>query len=123
MTGTSVEYMGIEFAVRARLGRNNWALTILPKNRGPVTFDFVGTRPEAIAAAHRSITRWLTNNWTVPSMPSKSQSTQRWEIYLAGHAPAKLIGTVEALDADAAIAAAVREFRIAAKRLMAVRAR
>src|SRR5258707_12168968 len=29
--------MGIEFAVRARLGRNSWALTILHKNRGPIT--------------------------------------------------------------------------------------
>jgi hypothetical protein len=45
----------IEFAVRARLGRDSWALTILPKNRGPVTLDFIGTRDEAIAAAHRSI--------------------------------------------------------------------
>jgi hypothetical protein len=59
-----MEYMGIEFTVRARLGRNKWALTILPKNRDPVAFDFIGTRDEAIAAAHRSITRWLTNNPT-----------------------------------------------------------
>jgi hypothetical protein len=61
-----VEYLGIEFAVRARPGRNNWALTILPKNRDPVAFDFIGTCDEAIAAAQRSITRWLTNNSTPP---------------------------------------------------------
>jgi hypothetical protein len=61
-----MEHMGIEFAVRARLGRNNWALTILPKNRGPITLDFIGTRDQAIAAAHRSITRWHTNNRTAP---------------------------------------------------------
>jgi hypothetical protein len=51
-----MEHMGIEFAVRARLGRNNWALTILPKNRGPITLDFTGTRDQAISAAHRRIT-------------------------------------------------------------------
>jgi hypothetical protein len=61
--------MGIEFAVRARLGRNNWALTILYKSRGPVTIDFIGTRDQAIAAAHRSIARWLANNWTPPPEP------------------------------------------------------
>jgi hypothetical protein len=43
-----VEYMGIEFAVRARLDRNRWALTILPKNRGPITLDFIGTRDQAL---------------------------------------------------------------------------
>jgi hypothetical protein len=57
-----MEHMGIEFAVRACLGRNNWALTILPKNRNPFTLDFTGTRDQAIAAAHRSINRWLANN-------------------------------------------------------------
>jgi hypothetical protein len=54
-----MEHMGIEFAVRARLGRNSWALTILPKNRGPITLDFIGTRDQAIAAAHRTINRRL----------------------------------------------------------------
>ena len=66
LCGSSMEYMGMEFAVRARLGRNNWALTILPKNRGPVAVDFIGTRDQAIAAAHRSINRWLTNYRTSP---------------------------------------------------------
>jgi hypothetical protein len=60
-----MEHMGIEFAVRARLGRNNWALTILHKNRGPVTLDFIGTRDQAIAAAHQSIDRWLHANPSV----------------------------------------------------------
>jgi hypothetical protein len=59
-----MEYMGMEFAVRARLGRNNWALTILPKNRRPITLDFIGTRDQAGAAAHRKITRWLVGNPT-----------------------------------------------------------
>jgi hypothetical protein len=116
-----MEYMGVEFAVRARLGRGNWALTILPKNRGPITVDFIGTRDQAIAAAHRSITRWLTNNRTVPSMPPKPRPPQRWDIYLARHTQAKVLGTVEATDADAAIEAAVKEFGIEAKLLIAVR--
>jgi hypothetical protein len=67
-----MEYMGIEFAVRARLGRNNWALTILPKNRGPIRLDFIGTRDQAIAAAHRRINRWLENNPTpLPEPPQR----------------------------------------------------
>jgi hypothetical protein len=67
-----MEHMGIEFAVRARLGRNNWALTILHKNRGPIRLDFIGTRDQAIAAAHRSINRWLTNNPTpLPEPPPR----------------------------------------------------
>jgi hypothetical protein len=61
-----MEHRGIEFAVRARLGRNNWALTILPKDRPPITLDFIGTRDQAIAAAHKSINRWLANNPTAP---------------------------------------------------------
>jgi hypothetical protein len=64
--------MGIEFAVRARLGRNNWVLTILRKNRGPITLDFTGTRDQAIAAAHRTINRRLTNNPTpLPEPPHR----------------------------------------------------
>jgi hypothetical protein len=70
--GSSVEYMGIEFAVRARLGRDRWALTILPKTRGPITLNFVGTRDQAIDAAHRSIHRWLANNPTpLPEPPRR----------------------------------------------------
>ena len=69
MKDSSMEHIGIEFAVRARLGRNNWALTILPENRGPITLDFIGTRAQAIAAAHRSINRWLANNPTLLPKP------------------------------------------------------
>jgi hypothetical protein len=65
-----VEHRGIEFAVRARLGRNSWVVTILPKNRGPITLAFIGTRDEAIAAAHRSIDRWLAHNPT-PKPPQR----------------------------------------------------
>jgi len=68
-----MEYMGIEFAVRARLGRNRWAVTILPKNRGPITHEFIGTRDQAIASAHRRITRWLADNPTAPPKPGHPQ--------------------------------------------------
>jgi hypothetical protein len=46
--GSSVEYMGIEFAVRALLGRDRWALTILPKNPGPITLNFSISSEHAI---------------------------------------------------------------------------
>ena len=46
-----------------------------------------------------------------------------WDIYQTHPTPAKWLGTVEATDAEAAIEAAVREFRIDAKRLIAVRVR
>ena len=72
MKGSSVEHVGIEFAVRARLGRNCWALTILPKNRGPITNEFTRTRDQAIAAAHRRIARWLADNPTpLPKPPQR----------------------------------------------------
>jgi hypothetical protein len=45
-----------------------------------------------------------------------------WEIYLARSTPAKYIGRVEAVDADAAIEAAAKEFDVKdPKRLIAVR--
>ena len=45
-----------------------------------------------------------------------------WDIYLAKHTPAKLVGTVEATDADAAIEKAGMEFEVKdPKRLIAVR--
>jgi hypothetical protein len=56
--------------------------------------------------------------------PRKEQPKLRWDIYLARSTPAKLIGTVQAPDADAAVEAAIREFDIKgehAKRLIAVR--
>jgi hypothetical protein len=72
-----MEHMGIEFAVRARLGRNRWALTILPKNRGPITLDFTGTRDQAVAAAHQSIDRWLANKLVGPPKRRRSISARK----------------------------------------------
>jgi hypothetical protein len=54
-----MEYRGIEYAVRARPGRNEWLWTISPKNDRAITGQFTGTRDEAIAAARRAIARWL----------------------------------------------------------------
>ena len=47
-----------------------------------------------------------------------------WDIYLARYTPAKLLGTVEAVDADAAIAEAAKLYDVPDPRqLMAVRRR
>jgi 1,2-phenylacetyl-CoA epoxidase PaaB subunit len=57
-------------------------------------------------------------------MQRKEQPSLRWDIYLARSTPAKLIGSVKAPDADAAVEAAIRDFGIKgehAKRLIAVR--
>ena len=53
-------------------------------------------------------------------MPRKPKPIPTWEIYVA-RAKAKHLGTVEPADADAAIEAAAKEFKMAPKRLMAVR--
>ena len=47
-----------------------------------------------------------------------------WDIYLARYTPAKLLGTVEAVDADAAIAEAAKLYDVPdPRKLMAVRRR
>jgi hypothetical protein len=49
-------------------------------------------------------------------------SQQSWDVYLARYTPVKWIGTVEATDADAAIAQAMNAFDVEEpKRLIAVR--
>jgi hypothetical protein len=49
-------------------------------------------------------------------------SQQSWDVYLARYTPVKWTGTVEATDADAAIAEAMNEFDVEEpKRLIAVR--
>jgi hypothetical protein len=53
-------------------------------------------------------------------MPRQPKPFSTWEIYIA-RAKAKHLGTVEAADADAAIEAAAKEFKVDPKRLMAVR--
>ena len=58
------------------------------------------------------------NFW--PTMPRKPKPLPTWEIYIATAKP-KHLGTVEAADAEAAIEAAAKEFKVDPKRLMAVR--
>jgi hypothetical protein len=49
---------------------------------------------------------------------------RRWGIYLARHSPTKSIGTIESVDADAAIAEAAKLFDVKEPRkLIAVRRR
>jgi hypothetical protein len=47
-----------------------------------------------------------------PQLTSKKPLSPCWDIYLASSAPATLLGTIEAPNADAAIEAAVREFHV-----------
>jgi hypothetical protein len=53
-------------------------------------------------------------------MPREPKPLPIWEIYIA-RAKAKRLGSVEAADAEAAIEAAAKEFKVDPKRLMAVR--
>jgi hypothetical protein len=58
-------YEGIEFVIRAGLGRNEWAVTIyFPDASEPLARSSVvkvtGTHDRAIATAHKRIEGWLT---------------------------------------------------------------
>jgi hypothetical protein len=64
-----MKYKTIEYAVRARPGRDEWIWTIYPKNAPTVARPFTGTRGEALTAAQRSIDRWLTDHRT-PAAPN-----------------------------------------------------
>ena len=57
----------------------------------------------------------------IPYLASVNPVT--WNIYLARHAPAKWLGTVEATDKREAIARAAQEFKSDAAKLIAVRRR
>ena len=59
-----MKYEGIEFSVRAGLGRNEWVATIhFPDASEPLTRSSVvkvtGTRDEAIALTRERIHNWL----------------------------------------------------------------
>jgi hypothetical protein len=58
-------YQGIEFVIRAGLGRNEWIITIhFPEASEPLArssvVKFTGMRDDAIATAHKRIEGWLT---------------------------------------------------------------
>jgi len=83
--------------------------TVLGTIRRPSALSFVG----------------MTNTFRPPEDRMRAvhkSSLPRWDIYIARYTPAKLLGTVEARDADLAIAEAMKEFAISdPKRLIAVR--
>jgi hypothetical protein len=54
-----MEYRGIEFAVRARPGRDEWTWTIYPKGSRAISHEFAGLRDEAISKACKRIDYWL----------------------------------------------------------------
>jgi hypothetical protein len=54
----------------------------------------------------------------------RAATMSSWDIYLAQHLPAKWIGTVEAVDANAAIGEAVKLFKVSdPTKLIALRRR
>ena len=58
----TMTYEGIEYAIRAGLGRNEWVLLIsFPDNVGgnPSVVNFSGARNDAIAEAKKRIDNWL----------------------------------------------------------------
>ena len=58
----TMTYEGIEYAIRAGLGRNEWVLLIsFPDNVGgnPSVINFSGARNDAIAEAKKRIDNWL----------------------------------------------------------------
>ena len=55
-------YEGIDYAIRAGLGRNEWVLLIsLPDNVGgnPSVVNFSGSRNDALAEARKRINNWM----------------------------------------------------------------
>lgn len=54
-----MKHKNIEYAVRARPGRDEWIWTLYPKNAPIVNRVFKGTRDEAVIAARLGIDRWL----------------------------------------------------------------
>jgi hypothetical protein len=58
-----MHYEGVEYVVRASLGRAEWALLIYFPDKAPDTrptvVKFTGSREEAGAAARRRIDNWI----------------------------------------------------------------
>jgi hypothetical protein len=65
-----MKYKRIEFAVRARPGRDEWTWTIYQKDGRDFSREFTGSREEAICAARQKIDRWLTQHRTQDAKPS-----------------------------------------------------
>ena len=53
-------YEGVEYVVRASLGRDQWTVLIyFPTDNKPTVVKFSGPRNEAGAAARRRINNWI----------------------------------------------------------------
>jgi hypothetical protein len=58
-------YEGVEYVVRASLGRDQWTLLIyFPDRADPTVVKFSGLRDEAGAAARRRIDNWIKRQKT-----------------------------------------------------------
>jgi hypothetical protein len=57
-----MQYRTVEYAVRARPGRDEWIWTIYPKGAASIHRDYTGPRQEAVDAACRAIDRWLAEH-------------------------------------------------------------
>ena len=74
-----MKYRAVEYAVRARLGRDQWIWTIYPKNAPARNANHRGTRSEAFDEACRAIDRWLRNHRTqrADSLPRNADQVLR----------------------------------------------
>ena len=73
-------YQGIEYQVRASLGRDEWVLLIYfpDKPDGKATVSkFTGTRAEVAGAARRKIDNWLSEQKRKAKLSFRSTRTQR----------------------------------------------
>jgi hypothetical protein len=59
---TQMLHRTIRYAVRARLGRDEWMWSIYPEPGIVIDRAYSGSRQGAVEAACRAIDRWLTQN-------------------------------------------------------------
>jgi hypothetical protein len=59
---TGMLHRTIRYAVRARLGRDEWMWSIYPKTGIVIDRAHTGSRQGAVEAACRAIDRWLSQN-------------------------------------------------------------
>ena len=64
-------YKGIEYTIRASLGRG-WILTFSPRKNRKVNKRYLGTRDNALKASRKAIDRWLENHGSEQRAPKTS---------------------------------------------------
>jgi hypothetical protein len=67
-----MNYEGIEYVVRASLGRDQWTLLIYYSDTDVTVVKFSGTRDEASAAAQRRIDNWVRRQRLKQRAPSQA---------------------------------------------------